>query len=410
MSAVASTVPITLRDPASGQPLIFQAVGPVIDEAVDGIWQAGAGATRWPQIDGVVFVRAGREALAEQAAADLLAGRRDDALARLLTDVDDFAPQAPTHAAALEVARDLPAGQLSPRSAMQRLAYGPVADYFGLRASTPTFASGLGLIAEHADPAQPLVEIACGVGHFLYHARAHGLACVGVDVTFSKVWLARHTLARPDVALVCADLVAGEALALAPTGGANVLCHDAFYFFDQKPRAARRLQALAGDAGRVLLGHVHLAGQDHGGIAGALLAAPAYEALFSDVTHRYDDAALARDVAAGRPPRPSATDALDAIDAMALVAGRAAPVGAARHLLGLPADTLGLAQRCVCARIRRHRVSARRGPGGRRCPAAASQCERARALAAAPGLAGGLYSLSGRARALGGGRLWLGGG
>ncbi len=301
----------------------------------DGTWQAGDG-TAWPQIDGIPFLRAGREALARDAAARLHRGRRDEALALLLTDIDDFAATAPSAEDAAGVVRDVDAGRCSAMEAMRRLAYGPVADYFGIRPSTPTWSSGVALLAGHVGARDTVIELACGVGHFLSHLERHDIACAGCDVTFSKLWLGRRFLLPPDVPLCCADIVAGEVLPLIGPERCTVLCHDAFYFLPDKPRAARRMQRLAGPDGQLLIGHVHLAGVDHGGIAGNLLDAHAYAALFERTRSLYDDATLARAHATGDAAEHVEPDALAGREAMALVAG-AAPAGPAlRALLGEP--------------------------------------------------------------------------
>ena len=76
------------------------------------------------------------------------------------------------------------------------------------RWSAPTFLSALGLLEMHwTDP--PLVlELACGIGQILREVAGHGVAVAGIDVVFSKLWLARHFVV-PDAPLVCADVTAG---------------------------------------------------------------------------------------------------------------------------------------------------------------------------------------------------------
>ena len=330
-------------DPRDGRALTFT---PAAHDG-DGFWQ-GRDSQRWPQIDHVLYLRAGREARADEAAALLENGRRVDALGALLADTDDFAPAAPDLAAASAVAADVGAGRCSALAAMRRLEYGPVADYFAMRPSTPTFLSGLELLAEtlgpDTDPPERVIEIACGIGHFLDHLSRHGVPCAGSDVTFSKLWLARRFLLAPAVPLICADLVAGAtfpwvrlASATATAAPASVFCHDAFYFFADKSRAARRLQTLAGHDGRTLLGHVHLRDFDHGGIAGNLLSAAEYTALFDDPRVVFEDAALTRALLTERPAEPASADDLTGHEAMALIAG-AAPAAAPRlNLRNTPA-------------------------------------------------------------------------
>ena len=132
---------------------------------------------------------------------------------------------------------------LSLRQAMERLNFGPVAHYFAHRWSAPTFLSALGLLETHwTDP--PLVlELACGIGQILREVAGHGIAVAGIDVVFSKLWLARHFVV-PDAPLVCADVTAGLPLELPK--GSTILCHDAFYFMPEQERIAESLMAAAG--------------------------------------------------------------------------------------------------------------------------------------------------------------------
>ena len=331
-----------LIDPHSGDPLKFtpldngnRQTGKSNRMLATGTWQAGTGQV-WPQIDGIPFLRARRESLADEAVDLLRAGHHVEALALLLTDTDDFAATAPTREAAGEVVRDVETGCCSAIEAMRRLAYGPVADYFALRPSTPTYLSGIALMAGHVAAQDTVVELACGLGHFLNHLSRHEIACAGCDVTFSKVWLGRHFLLPVEVPLFCADIIAADYLPIKRSERCTVLCHDAFYFLQDKRRAAERMQSLAKPSGQVLLGHVHLANFDHGGIAGELLDAEGYADLFESVRHLYDDAALVREYTSGRSVAPVKPGTLRGCEALALVAGCASDQPSYRALLREP--------------------------------------------------------------------------
>jgi len=231
------------------------------------------GGKRWPVVAGIPYLRTGREALREAVLSDLDAGNERMALARLLGDQDDFARIPPPSLAALLVLID---DKPSFGETLKRLNFGPVADYFRFRPWTPTYLSGLGLLAQFGAPAGGVViEIACGVGHFLAEIRRSGYDAIGVDTVFSKLWLARRFVAR-EADLFCAD--ATGRLPIATGTPATVLCHDAFYFLSDKAAALAEMHRLATPAGTVLIGHTHNRDVESG-VAGDALTPCAYAAL-----------------------------------------------------------------------------------------------------------------------------------
>lgn len=267
----------------------------------------------WPIVEGIPFLRVGRDALRYEVLDRLAAGDRRGALIALLADQDDFARTPPPDPSALGgLVDDLYAGGLLFRRAMSVLGFGPVVDYFAYRESTPTYLSGLALLAKHWVPGALVVEVACGVGHFL---AALSCQALGVDVVFAKLWLMRYFLVATQP-LVCADVAKGFPLGAAQ-GPALVLCHDAFYFLPDKGRVAGRFMDLVGDRGRILIGHAHNRLVDQRGVAGEPLRPEEYAALFPGCT-LYDDAELAREAWAGTPaPRREWPD-LSGAEAIAL--------------------------------------------------------------------------------------------
>ena len=225
----------------------------------------------WPVVDGIAYLRPHhdlREEVVAQIWLDNVAGARR----LLLRDQDRFSPTAPPDAAALDALLD-PDADHSLREAMQLLCYGPVGDYFAYRWCTPTFLSGLTLLGKTAAPERPVVEFACGIGHFLRALEARGLATVGVDIVFSKLWLARRYLGVKGP-LVCGDIEVGPVLAPGPER--TVFCHDAFYFFEKKKAALDHLRAVAG-GGNLAVGHVHTQLDAHE--AGFSASLPTYRQL-----------------------------------------------------------------------------------------------------------------------------------
>ncbi len=149
---------------------------------------------------------------------------------------------------------------------MALLNYGAVGDYFAHRWSSPTFQSGLALLERGALPSRPVVEVACGIGHFLRHLEGQGYATVGIDIVFSKLWLARHFLGV-EGPLICSDIERSPTVFpgfSAPQAGLphTAFCHDAFYFFEHKREAWTNLM-MASNRGTTICGHVHTRGDQH---------------------------------------------------------------------------------------------------------------------------------------------------
>jgi SAM-dependent methyltransferase len=274
----------------------------------------------WPVVCGIPFMRAGREALADEALAALRADDEAAATALLLADQDDWAPTPPPSPADCRAAmRD----GVSFREAMERLSFGPVADYFAHRWSDPTYLSGLALLSAHASPGDRVFELACGTGAFLRALSPGGAGTTGADVVWAKLWLARRYVV-PEARLVCFDAAAADPWPVAP-GFDVAFCHDALYFLPEKAHVVAQLRRLAP---RVLIGHAHNAEEENLS-AGDPLAPAGYRALLGDAV-TYDDAELTRALLEDRAPRPSSGEGAAAL---AFVAPPAEPAGAGRLAL-----------------------------------------------------------------------------
>ena len=302
---------LQLLSPDSGRPLI----------PGDQPWWLTDGRVKWPVLAGIPYLRANRDRLREQALEALAAGDERRALVLLLADQDNYARSGPPDEASLYRLVDaVEAGRATLRAAMEALRFGPVADYFAYRWSSPSYLSGLMLLDQFSgDPAMPVVEVACGIGHYLRDLVLRGRAAVGVDVVFSKLWLARKFVVPGSVPLICGDVAA--ALPLGPVeGGAVAFCHDAFYFLPEKPRVLAHLRRLAGDDGTILIGHAHNRDFDHGGVAGEPRTPAEYEALLPGA-RLYDDAELARSAWSGEGVAARSAVELAHVEAVALIAG-----------------------------------------------------------------------------------------
>lgn len=279
-----------------------------------------------PVVDGIPFARADREALRTEVAGLVAAGEMDRARVLLLADADDWwtePPPPPEQLARVPAAATL-------REAMALLGMGRVADYFAHRWSDPTHLAGLALLQAHWPGDRPVIDVACGVGAHLREVARRGCTdLVGVDVVWAKLWLARRFVC-PTARYVCADLTDEPELSV--PSPAYVFCHDAFYFFRDKPAAAEAMRTLAGPDGTVVVGHAHVA-DPHG----EPLTPEGYAAVLgTDLL--YDDAELTAALLAGRPPSPAPAGDLRGSEAVALVAGE--PRHAAPTDLGQPLPPL----------------------------------------------------------------------
>lgn len=270
---------------------------------------------QWPVVEGIPFVRAGREELADAALASISAGDERAALVMLLADRDDWATGPPPTTDDIEDVVHAVDGGATLRDAMRGLRFGPVADYFTYRWSDPTFLSGMALLRAAWPTTQPrVVELACGIGQLLAVADDAGATVTGVDVVFSKLWLARRFVV-PTARLVCAD-VSSEPLPLGDAAADLVFIHDALYFMSDKQHVLAEAQRIGGS---VAVGHAHNALVDNLS-AGHPLSPTDWMALLPG-SRCFDDLELTASWLEYRPARPCRAPDLVSAAAMAMVAG-----------------------------------------------------------------------------------------
>jgi SAM-dependent methyltransferase len=250
----------------------------------------GGGADGPLVVDGIPWNRPGRDDLRDDVRRALQRGNHTRALLLLLGDADDWWDEpAPPEA---DLRRALEATTL--REACRWLGLGRVGDYFAHRWSDPTYLAGLGLLAQ-AWPAAPgrVVEVACGIGHYLRELALRGVGdLVGIDVVFSKLWLARRFVC-PSARYLCLD-----ATTRLPFGDADVelvLCQDAIYFLPEPEQVMVEMRRVGRS---VAVGHAHLPGQP-----GGSRAADEWASLLPGATV-YDDDELTRSLLERRQPNP----------------------------------------------------------------------------------------------------------
>ncbi len=272
------------------------------------------GERRWPVVEGIPWLRVGRDEVRERAVAALDRGDPDGAAVALLADADDWWDAPPPPDAQLRAA--LRATTL--RAGVDLLGLGRVGTYFLHRWSDPSWLAALALTAAHPPAGRPVLDLACGAGHLLRHLARHGHRdLTGVDVVFAKLWLARRFVlpAGVPVALVCADLTAPWPLP-APDRPGHVACHDALYFLDGKEEVVAAARRHAGEGGAVLLGHCHNA-RHPGGRAGRPLDPDGWRALLPGAAVHAEEELTAA-AADGRLPGPADAAALAATEALGL--------------------------------------------------------------------------------------------
>ncbi|WP_089156469.1 class I SAM-dependent methyltransferase [Micromonospora sp. NBS 11-29] len=280
------------------------------------------GVRRWPVVDGIPWLRPGRDGLREATVAALDAGDPRGAAVLLLADADDWWDDEPPPPHRLRTA--LAAETLT--EAVDLLGLGRVGTYFRHRWSDPSWLATLALTAAHPPAGRAVVDLACGTGHLLRHLALHGHTdLTGLDVVFAKLWLARRFVlpVGAPVTLVCADLTAGWPLppAAAPR---HVACHDALYFLPDKAAFVAAAAATAGPRGAVLLGHLHNAAHP-AGRAGLPLPADEWAALLPGA-QAYTEEELTAATVDGRLPVPATGAALAATEALGLARDEAAAV------------------------------------------------------------------------------------
>ncbi|GJE32616.1 class I SAM-dependent methyltransferase [Methylobacterium oxalidis] len=305
-------IPFTLTSPETGNALR--------SDTPHSLRDAETGA-RWPVLDGIPYLRIGREALIAEVLAHLdeeaPGNGREKALVALLADQDDWwtgPPADPADLAALVHGRE----EATLRDAVRLLGWGRVGDYFLHRWSDPTYLAGLALLEAHWNEPACVFEFACGIGHYLRALQRHGAKVAGADVVFAKLWVARHWVVGEKAQLVCFDAGSPHW----PVSGAPVdlvVCNDAFYFLDDKAGLLECLRQNAGDDGWLALSHIH--NSDRPGFsAGRAVSAEDIEELFPDALV-YDDAELTRALVETRAPAPRLPAEIRSCEAFSVVAG-----------------------------------------------------------------------------------------
>ena len=309
-----------LRSPQNGRELAYDGQGVLSD-----------GETLWPCIDGIPYLRRGRESLRRAAVEALNVGAVYKALALLLSDRKDTSiPPVPQ-----DMARQVARGAASAREAMESLHYGGLRWYLQHRWCEPSFLSGLALLETHAPRGATLLDLACGSGQYLraWQQADETVTVIGADIVYSHLWIARRFVA-PSAWLVCFDADGPFPLADGVAGVA--LAQDAFHYFADKWHVVDQMRRVS-QVGTLLLGHVHNAAQPNYS-AGQPLDVDEYIALIQPSTV-YDDDVLTRFALMDAAAHPATTREARASAALAFSTG---PVREDSIRVTLPPDGTSL--------------------------------------------------------------------
>jgi SAM-dependent methyltransferase len=119
-----------------------------------------------------------------------------------------------------------------------------VGDYFNRRFAQPRHLAALSLLQNVSTEGKPLLDIACGCGHFDHYltARRDAVAVVGTDLNFFHLWIARHWIA-PSCQYVCAD--ASEGLPFADDSFSASFCSDAYHLIGERKKLHQEIARCA---------------------------------------------------------------------------------------------------------------------------------------------------------------------
>lgn len=119
-----------------------------------------------------------------------------------------------------------------------------VGEYFNMRFAQPRHLAALSLLQNVTSEGKPLLDIACGCGHFDHYltARRDPLTVVGTDLNFFHLWIARHWIA-PSCQYVCAD--ASEGLPFADDSFSASFCSDAYHLIGERKKLHKEIARCA---------------------------------------------------------------------------------------------------------------------------------------------------------------------
>ena len=180
---------------------------------------------------------------------------------------------------------------------------GDTRDYFIYRFGQPRHLAALALIQSIPPAAEPVLDIACGAGHFEHYLqrRSQPAAVIGCDINFFQLWIAKHWIA-PQSDYVCTDVRSG--LPFADDAFSATICSDAYHYVENRRALLAEIARCAHDRPVVL---TRVGNRSIGPNEGFESDLDGYlrEMPDAQIFHEYG---LLRDYLQRRVPRPSSRD------------------------------------------------------------------------------------------------------
>lgn len=119
-----------------------------------------------------------------------------------------------------------------------------MAEYFLNRFVMPRYLSAMALVQRFGASDKPVLDIACGYGHFAHYLnrRRRSTPSLGVDINFYQLWGAKKWVA-PDAWYVCCD--AGAGLPFKSDSFSGSTCSDAFMYIPEKALLVKEVERVA---------------------------------------------------------------------------------------------------------------------------------------------------------------------
>jgi SAM-dependent methyltransferase len=121
-----------------------------------------------------------------------------------------------------------------------------LAHYFLLRFGQPRHLAALALLPLLPSSDKPVLDIACGLGHFEHYLtrRRNAVDAVGTDMNFYQLWIARHWIA-PSAHFVCSN--AEDGLPFVNEAFSATVCSDAYHYISNRRALQREIGRCAMD-------------------------------------------------------------------------------------------------------------------------------------------------------------------